>query len=106
MIPSNFIFLRGGHDEKHQTQENTEAEAQVLMSASNVVPIGGVTRLDLPVDRVLEGAKGTLDGVVILGYSEDGGEYFASTYADGGDVLWLLERCKHLLLEIASVEKE
>jgi coenzyme F420-reducing hydrogenase delta subunit len=65
-----------------------------------VIPLNCVTRLDLPVDRVLDGAKDQLDGVVILGYHKDGSEYFASTYADGGDVLWLLERCKVSLLKV------
>lgn len=69
-----------------------------------VIPLNCVTRLDLPVDRVLEGAKGNLEGVVILGYDNEGNEYFASTYADGGDVLWLLERCKIKLLTIADGE--
>jgi len=59
-----------------------------------VVELGGVTRLDLPPDRVLEKAKGKLTGVVIIGYDEDGDEYFASSYADGGTVLWLMERAK------------
>lgn len=67
---------------------------------NNVIPIGCVTRLDLPVDMVLDAAKDMgLDGVVILGYREDGEHYFASTYADGGNVLWLLEMCKKELLE-------
>ncbi len=65
---------------------------------SNVVSIGGITKLDLPPDRVLEATKGELEGIVILGYDKDGNEYFASSYADGGDVLWLLERCKQELL--------
>lgn len=67
---------------------------------SNVIPIGCVTRLDLPVDQVLEAAKGqSLAGVVLLGYRENGEQYFASTYADGGTVIWLLEMCKKQLLE-------
>ena len=71
--------------------------------ANNVIPIGCVTRLDLPVDQVLEGAKGmSLEGVVILGYLENGDQYFASTYADGGNVLWLLEMCKKQLLEMGE----
>ena len=65
---------------------------------SNVIPLNNVTRLDLPPDRVLDGAKGQLEGLVILGYDKDGEQYFASTYADGGDVLWLLEKCKQALL--------
>jgi len=69
-------------------------------SVSKVVNIGCITRLDLPPDRLLEHAIGKLEGVVILGYDKEGGEYFASSYADGGDVLWLLERLKKQLLEV------
>ena len=39
-----------------------------------------------------------MEGVVILGFDTDGKEYFASTYADGGTVVWLLERCKIALM--------
>lgn len=67
----------------------------------NVVEWGGITRLDMPPERVLTKAlDGKLTSVVILGHTEDGDEYFASSLADGGDVLWLLERCKKLLLEV------
>ena len=71
--------------------------------SAQIIPLGNVTSLDLPVDRVLEEAKGHCpDGVVILGYGNDGQSYFASSIADGGSVLWLLEMCKKQLLEIAS----
>ena len=66
---------------------------------SKVIPFTGITKLDMPPDIVLEAAKGKLEGCIILGYDREEGEYFASTYADGGTVLWLLERCKKLLLE-------
>lgn len=69
---------------------------------AKVLPLNCVTRLDLPVDRVLEGAKKQLEGVVLLGYTKDGEQYFASTYADGGEVLWLLEQCKLSLLKGSS----
>ena len=70
----------------------------------NVVPLGNVSRLDLPVDRVLEQAKADLDGggVVILGSDRNGGLHFASSYADGGEVLWLLEQAKKALLDTAD----
>jgi len=67
---------------------------------SKVIKFTGVTRLNLPVDRVLDAAKETLEGVVIMGWTTDGEEYFASTYADGGTVLWLVERMKKMLLEV------
>jgi len=67
---------------------------------SKVIKFTGVTRLDLPLDRVLDAAKETLEGVVIMGWTTDGEEYFASTYSDGGTVLWLVERMKKMLLEV------
>lgn len=67
---------------------------------SNVVIFPGITTLDLDPDRVLESALGKLDGVVVVGFDKDGQEYFASSYADGGDVLWLFERAKKKLLEM------
>ena len=73
---------------------------------AKVIPLGCITKLDLPVDTILEAAKGKMEGVVLLGYDKDGEFYFASTYADGGDVLWLLENCKKQLLEIAIENNE
>jgi hypothetical protein len=69
---------------------------------TNVVRFTGITKLDSPADHVIESALGKLEGVVILGYDKDGQEYFASSYADGGDMLWLLERAKKALLEVAD----
>jgi len=69
---------------------------------SKVIPFTGITKLDIPADKVIESALGNLEGVVILGYDKDGQEYFASSYADGGDMLWLLERAKKALLEVES----
>jgi hypothetical protein len=71
---------------------------------SNVIPLGNITRLDLPADRILEQAIGKMDGVVIMGYDKDGAEYFASSYADGGYVLWLAEKMKKRLLEVSVDE--
>ena len=67
---------------------------------SNVIQMNGITKLDMPIDRVLESAKGELEGVILIGYDKEGEEYFASTYADGGEILWLIERLKKRLLEV------
>lgn len=64
-----------------------------------VIPFTGVTKLDLCPDTVLENTKGALDGFVIAGFDKDGNEYFSSTYADGGTILWLIERLKKKLLD-------
>ncbi len=73
------------------------------MDDDNVVPIGCITRLDIPPERVLRAAleKG-VTGVVVLGYDEDGDFYFASSKADGGDVLWLLALAQKRLLQTAE----
>lgn len=71
---------------------------------ARIIPLRCVTKLDLPVERVLELAKDRLEGCVILGWDKDGELYFASTYADGGEVLWLLEQCKLRLLQVEHEE--
>ena len=67
---------------------------------SNVIRLPCVTSLDLDPDVILECAAGKLKTVVILGYTSDGEEYFASSVADGGTVIWLMEKCKKALLEV------
>ena len=58
-----------------------------------------ITKLDVPAERILKGAlEAGLRDVVVCGYTEDGDEYFASSVADGGTTLWLMERCKGKLL--------
>ena len=72
---------------------------------SKVILFTGITKLDLPPDRILEKNIGTgLEGVVIMGYDKDGQEVFASSYADGGVVLWLIERLKQRLLNVEVPE--
>lgn len=68
---------------------------------ANIIPLGNITKLDLPTDRVLEQCKSHCsDGVVVLGFGDNGEFYFASSIADGGSVIWLLEQAKKKLLEI------
>lgn len=67
---------------------------------AEVVTLNLVTRLDVPADRVLEGALGKLDGAVVIGWAKDGELYAASSIADGADVLWLLEMLKLRLFKV------
>ncbi len=68
---------------------------------AKVIPLNNITYLDLPPDRILEQSKGELEGVVVIGVGKkDGEDYFASSYADGGQVLWMLEKAKKALLEV------
>lgn len=76
------------------------------MRAESTTPMGelvtfrGITRLDLPPERILEAAKSKLKHVVVLGYDKEDNFYFASSMADGGDVLWLIETLKLRLLQV------
>ena len=71
-----------------------------------VVTFNGVTRLDIPAERVLNAVlEADLEKVVVIGYAKDGSEYFASSIADGGTVLWLMERLKLQLLNVQLPEK-
>ena len=72
---------------------------------SDVLDFPGITTLDLDPDRILEGAKGQLESVVVIGFDHEGMEYFASSKADGGHSLWLLERFKLQLLRQADLEE-
>lgn len=71
---------------------------------SNVVQFRGITRLNLDPDITLENLKGKLAGFIIAGYTPEGDEFFAGTYADGGDALWLAERFKLQLLRQVDPE--
>lgn len=70
----------------------------------NVVPkitvLDVATTLDLQAERILNAAlKEKLAGCFVIGVDSQGELYFASTYADGGTVLWWMEKAKKALLE-------
>jgi len=58
---------------------------------------------DVPVSEVLDGCK-RLQMVTIMGYDQDGNEYFASSSGDIQEVYWLLGRFRKFLEEIADDE--
>lgn len=64
-----------------------------------VVDLPVITTLDLNPDRVLANLDGKLKGFVIAGYDHNGDMFFSSTYADGGEILWLIEQLKKTLLD-------
>lgn len=70
---------------------------------TNVVPFDGITRLNTDPAMTLERAKEEIGGgVVVIGWDKEENIYFASSLADGGDILWLLEKAKKTLLEIGD----
>lgn len=69
----------------------------------NIVDFPGISKLDLDPARVLQKALDAgMTEVVIIGYDRDGGEYFASSKADGAQVVWHIERAKHRLMTIVD----
>jgi hypothetical protein len=71
--------------------------------SDNVVTLNNITSLDLPVDRVLDEAKGDIPRhVMVIGWDNDGEMYFASSVADGPESLWLLETAKAALMGIGN----
>ena len=71
-----------------------------------VIPLGNVTKLDLQADQVFQQAIGEFDGVILIGYDKEGQFNFSSTYADGGEVLWLLRLAEKRLLQIGDPDHE
>ena len=66
-----------------------------------VVDLKVITRLSLDPKRVLAKALDAgLKRVIVIGIDSDGDEYFASSEADGGIVLWDMERMKMRLLRM------
>lgn len=70
--------------------------------ADNVIKFNGLTKLDIPPDRVLESAMGELTDAVVVGWDKDGQFYFGSSVAGGPEVMWLLEVAKKKLLEVSE----
>lgn len=72
-----------------------------IIDEENILTFDGVTRLDLSAERILQAAiDAKIESAVVLGYDADGEFYFASTKADGGEVIWLMEIAKKKLLEM------
>ena len=65
-----------------------------------------VTTDDIPADQVIMAAVGELKHVVILGYDRNDNEYFASSYASGPEVIWLLERAKNIIINASEEDFE
>lgn len=72
------------------------------LNSTEVVAFRAPTKHDLEPDTLLETNKSTFKHLVMLGYDHDNDFVFASTIADGGDVVWLLELAKLKLFKITG----
>jgi len=71
------------------------------VSKDNVAVLQCVTTLDIPVERVVEAILSEgLTKIIVMGYREDGSTFFGSSFSDGGDVMWLMEKYKKALLDV------
>lgn len=62
---------------------------------SNVIDLPVTTTLDIPPDKVLEGAKGKVDEVFVIGWDKDDNLWLSSSSSDMRKVNWLLDCAKH-----------
>ena len=73
----------------------------MLKLAPNVTVLPVITTLDVEAERVLKAAlESELKTCIIIGERADGELYFAATVADGGDVLWWIEKAKLALMGV------
>lgn len=73
--------------------------------SAEIIVWQGITKLDLPAERLLQGAIDMgMEGVVIVGYDKDGNEYFASSWADSAQAAWHLQRGIYKLNQINDAE--
>ena len=64
-----------------------------------VVSFDGLTKAFIPADNILENNKGKMDGVVLIGYNEEGDFVFGSSWAELDRVLLLLKLAECHVME-------
>jgi len=75
-----------------------------MKNHENVEWLNIVTTQNLdPQTVILRALNERMTEVVIVGFDRDGGEYFASSVADGAAALWHLTRAQKKLLELPDV---
>ena len=66
---------------------------------ADIVELETITTLDLPHEKVLDGAKGIVTGgCIVLGWDSNDEIYMASSIGNTGEMLLLLEKMKHSLI--------
>ena len=75
-----------------------ESNGVAIRSEGNLEILPLISTLDFPADRALNGAMGKLSAAIVIGQRHDGTLIFASSVADGGTALWLMEKAKKELL--------
>ncbi len=79
---------------------NLDQKIEKMKNWKTMPVIGCKETDDINPNQILAKAFEELEEVVISGIDKEGEYYFASSVSDGKDILWLLEKCKQMLLEI------
>lgn len=72
------------------------------MDEDNVIVFPGFTTLDIPVERPLKAALKEVDNIediFICGRMKDGAYFFASSTANGPEIVWMIERAKQVIMD-------
>lgn len=68
------------------------------MPKDNVIEFSGMTKLPIPVSKVLREAQKTkLTDVIVMGWDENGDLYVASSACSAPEILWLIDRGKNFI---------
>lgn len=68
---------------------------------AEIIVLAVPTTLDISPERVLEGAMGKLESVMLVGHTPDGELYIASSMANRAEMNWLADKLKMELLSAA-----
>ena len=60
----------------------------------NVEYLDAPPNMDIPPERVLDGAKGQVDTVLVLGWNDEGEFYMAASTGKAKDLIFMVERFK------------
>lgn len=81
----------------------TAAVSPVTNPDPKVTVLNTITRLNIPPEGIVAAhEERPLKSIVLIGWDENEEFCFASSLADGAEVLWLLELAKKKLLDIGA----
>lgn len=70
----------------------------------NVVVLNCSTTADVPPDRVLSAALGSLESVLVLGFTDDGVFYIASSTSKLSDNLWAVKCAEKVIMGYVDLD--
>lgn len=77
-----------------------------LVDDDVVRELGVISKVDIPPEKMLKAAlEADLESCVIMGWGKKDDLYFASSIAEGGDVLWIIEQAKLALISGVKHER-